>query len=192
MAHLSYGPHHNRDESAYRQEVLVSLCCDNSLYHNINKTQGVIVDYRKQQEATTSPLFQVSAVLFTRSLWFELLAPSFLKGQKKFGIDPAILTNFIGRTIESILIGCVPGFGSSLLTNHKTLQRVVRTVDRWQGVPCHSRHLPHTSSVLKAQMITVVSCHPVHKLFTRLPSGRQYQYQSMNLQAGGQLYTLRS
>lgn len=51
----------NNDENSYREEInsFVEWCTENDLLLNVNKTKGLIVDFRGK-EAKTPPLHQRS------------------------------------------------------------------------------------------------------------------------------------
>ncbi|KAI5085906.1 gastrula zinc finger protein XlCGF28.1-like, partial [Silurus meridionalis] len=55
----------------------------------------------------------------------------FLRRLRKAHLPPPILTMFYKRTIESILSSCIPAwFGNCTVSDHKTLQRIVRTAEK--------------------------------------------------------------
>ena len=120
----------NNDETAYREEVraLLVWCQENNLTLNVNKTNEMIVDYRKQQreqppihiDGTVVEMmerFKFLAVHFTDKLKWSTHTDSIVKKAqqclfnlrrlKKCGLSPKTLTNFYRCTIESILSGCI-------------------------------------------------------------------------------------
>lgn len=87
-----------------------------------------------------------------------------------------ILNTFYRGTVESILSTCIiTWFGKWTITDHKTLQWIVKTAEKIIGVSllCHI-HLHH-SLHSKKSTITSDPTHPSLQLFTLLPSGRRYR-----------------
>jgi hypothetical protein len=72
-----------------------------------------------------------------------------LRRLKRFGMGPQILKNFYNCTIENILTSCITSwYGNCSTSDHKALQRVVRT----------------------AQYIPVAKLAAIQDLYTRLQS----------------------
>ncbi|KAK3548113.1 hypothetical protein QTP70_004890 [Hemibagrus guttatus] len=118
------------DESAYREEVqrLTAWSKANNLSLNIEKTKGMVVDFRRAQ-SDHSPLkidgSNVEIVKITKFLGVHLAEDLtwplntssiskkaqkhvyFLRRLKKAHFPPAILTTFYRGTIESILSSCI-------------------------------------------------------------------------------------
>ena len=142
------------DETAYREEVhdLAVWCQDNNLSLNISKTTELIVEKARQH-----------------------LFP--LRRLKKFGTSPQIFHRFYSCAIESILTGCITAwYGNSTALNRMELQRVVRTAQYITGAKLPAvQDLNIRRCERKAQKIVKDTSHPSHRLFTLLPSSKQYQ-----------------
>ncbi|KAK3514891.1 hypothetical protein QTP70_033817 [Hemibagrus guttatus] len=146
------------DESAYREEVqhLTAWCKANSLSLNVDKTKEMVVDFRRAQSDHSSLYIDGSPVEIFKSTKFlvERLAESFTwslnitsitkKAQerlyflwrlRKAYLPPPILTMFYRGTIESVRSSCITAwFGNCTISDHKTLQRIVRTAEKIIGV----------------------------------------------------------
>ncbi len=188
----------DNDETAYRAEVstLTKWCQENHLSLNIDKTKGLVVDFRRQSREHTpitidkTPVERVNSFKFlgvhiTEDLTWSthtdaVLKKShqrlfFLRRLRKFGMSPSILRSFYTCTVESILTGCITAwFGNSTAGNRKALQRVVRTARHIVGGELPSLQDIYTRRCTrKARRITNDSSHPSHRLFSLLPSGRR-------------------
>ena len=139
----------NNDKTAYREEVraLGVWCQENNLSLNINKTNRLIVDFRKQQmepppihinrtavEKVES--FKCLSVHITAKLKCSTHTDSVVKKAqqllfklrrlKTFSLAPKTLTNFYRCTILSILSICITAwYGNCTAFNCRALQRVV-------------------------------------------------------------------
>ncbi|XP_030283175.1 uncharacterized protein LOC115587475 [Sparus aurata] len=154
----------NSDESAYTEEVqhLTAWCANNDLALNTKKTKELIVDYRKSNDGTHTPIringtevelvtsFTFLGVHISEDLSWTLNTSTltrkihqrlfFLKRLKKIHLSPQILVNFYRCTIESIL-------------------------EALQSKRC----------LRKARSIVKDCSNPNHRLFTLLPSRRHYR-----------------
>ncbi|KAK3526545.1 hypothetical protein QTP70_030773 [Hemibagrus guttatus] len=99
---------------------------------------------------------------------------------RKAHFPPLILTTFYRGTIESILRNCITAwFGNCTVSDHKTLQRIVRTAEKIIGVSLPSiTDMYTTRCIRKAIRIVDDPTHPSHTLFTLLPSGKSRRYVS--------------
>ena len=160
------------DETAYREEVraLGVRCQENNLSLNINKTQEMIVDFRKQQREHPLSTKEWSAVEKVESFmfhgvhitdkmkWSTHTVSVVKKAQQRlfnlrrlkiFGLSPKTLTNFNRCTIESLLLGCITAwYGNCTALNRKALRRVVRSAQRitMGQTTCTPGHLQHPMS----------------------------------------------
>ncbi|KAK3533137.1 hypothetical protein QTP70_008809 [Hemibagrus guttatus] len=184
------------DESAYREEVrLTAWCKANNLPLNVEKTKEMVVDLRRAQSGH-SPLnidgSNVEIVKSTKFLSVHLAEDLiwslntssitkkaqqqlyFLQRLRKAHIPPPILTTFYRGTIESILSSCITAwFVNCTVSDHKTLQRIVRTAEKIFGVSSPSiTDIYSTRCICKANSIVDNPTHPLHTLFTLLPSGK--------------------
>ncbi|KAK3550910.1 hypothetical protein QTP70_008073 [Hemibagrus guttatus] len=185
------------DESAYREEVqrLTAWCKANSLSLNVDKTKEMVVDFRRAQ-SDHSPLFinesSVEIVKSTKFLGVHLAENLnwslnttsitkkaqqhlyFLWRLRKAHLPPPILTMFYRGTIESVLSSCITAwFGNCTVSDHKTLQRIVRTAEKIIGLSLPSiTDMYTTRCIRKANSIVDDPTHPSHTLFTLLPSGK--------------------
>ena len=76
---------------------------------------------------------------------------------KRFGMGPQILKKIYSCTIESILTGCITSwYGNCSASDHKVLQRVVRTAQYISGAK-----LPAIQE-RKSQSFAKDSSHPSH------------------------------
>ncbi|KAK3572188.1 hypothetical protein QTP86_024859, partial [Hemibagrus guttatus] len=186
------------DESAYREEVqrLTAWCKANSLSLNVDKTKEMVVDFRRAQ-SDHSPLFinesSVEIVKSTKFLGVHLAENLnwslnttsitkkaqqhlyFLWRLRKAHLPPPILTMFYRGTIESVLSSCITAwFGNCTVSDHKTLQRIVRTAEKIIGLSLPSiTDMYTTRCIRKANSIVDDPTHPSHTLFTLLPSGKR-------------------
>ena len=139
-----------------REEVrdLAVWCQDNNLSHNVSKTKELIVDYRKRR-AEQAPIdidravvervesFKFLGVHTNKLSWSKHTKTVMKKAQqhlfpltrlKGFGMGHQILKKFYSCTIKSILTDCIPAwYGNCTASNHKALQRVVRTAEYITG-----------------------------------------------------------
>ncbi|KAK3533098.1 hypothetical protein QTP70_006780 [Hemibagrus guttatus] len=101
----------------------------------------------------------------------------FLRRLRKANLPPPILTVFYRGTIESVLSSCITAwFGNCTVSDHKTLQRVVRTAEKIIGVSLPSiTDMYTTHCIRKANSIVDDPTHPSHTLFTLLLSGKRNQ-----------------
>ncbi|KAI5618053.1 gastrula zinc finger protein XlCGF28.1-like [Silurus asotus] len=185
------------DESAYRKEVhqLTAWCGANNLSLNVDKTKEMVVDFRRAQSGH-SPLIIVGfsvkiiksikflCVHLADNLTWSLNSSSILKRLRKANLPPPILTMFYRGTIKSILSSCITAwFGNCTMSDRKTLQRIVRTAEKIIGVSIPSiMDLYTTGCIHKSNSIvdnhtplTHTPTHPLHTLFTLLPSGKHFQ-----------------
>ncbi|KAI5606905.1 gastrula zinc finger protein XlCGF28.1-like [Silurus asotus] len=101
----------------------------------------------------------------------------FLRRLRKAHLPPNILTTFYRGTIESILSSCITAwFGICTVSDHKILQRIVRTAEKIIRVSLHSiMDIYTTCCIRKAISIVDEFTHPSHTLFTLLPSGKRFR-----------------
>ncbi|KAK3542088.1 hypothetical protein QTP86_013386 [Hemibagrus guttatus] len=96
----------------------------------------------------------------------------FLWRLRKAHLPPPILTMFYRGTIESILSSCITAwFENCTVLDQKTLQRIVRTAEKINGVSLPSI-TDTTRCIRKANSIVDDPTHPSHTLFTILLSGK--------------------
>ncbi|KAK3572636.1 hypothetical protein QTP86_001137 [Hemibagrus guttatus] len=78
--------------------------------------------------------------------------------------------------IESVLSSCITAwFGNCTISDHKTLQQIVRTAEKIIGVSLPSiTDIYTTRCIRKANSIVDDPTHPSHTLFTLLPSGKSF------------------
>ncbi len=123
-------------ETAYREKVstLTKWCQENHLSLNIDKTEQLVVDFRRQSREHTpitidkTPVERVNSFKFLSVHITEDLTWSahkdavlkahqrlfFLRRLRKFGTSPSILRSFYTCTVETILTGCITAwFGNS-------------------------------------------------------------------------------
>ncbi|CDQ96003.1 unnamed protein product, partial [Oncorhynchus mykiss] len=134
----------NNDKTAYREEVRARgvWCQENNLTLNVNKTNEMIVDLRKQQRE--QPPIHIDRTVVERVVRFKFLGVHTtdklnwsthtdsvvkkeqqrlfnLRRMEKFGLSPKVLTNFYRCTILS---GCITAwYGNCSAHNHKAHQR---------------------------------------------------------------------
>ncbi|KAK3545814.1 hypothetical protein QTP70_014904, partial [Hemibagrus guttatus] len=81
-----------------------------------------------------------------------------------------IKTMFYRGTIESVLSSCITAwFGNCTVSEHKTLQRIVKTAEKIIGVS-----LPSITDMYTTRCIRKANS-PSHTLFTLLWSGKRYR-----------------
>ncbi len=138
--------------SPYREEVSTRTkwCQENHLSHNINKTNELVVDFRRQSREHTpitidkTPVERINSFKFlgvhiTEDLTWSAHTDAvlkkanqcifFLRRLRKFVMSPSILRSFYTCTVEIILTGCITAwFGNSTAGNRKALQRLVQSV----------------------------------------------------------------
>ena len=100
-----------------------------------------------------------------------------LRRLKRFGMGPHILKTLHSCTIESTLSGCISAwYSSSLASDHKVQQRVVRMAQYITGAKFPAIQDPYTRQCQrKAQKIVKDSSHPCNRLFSLLQHGKRYQ-----------------
>ncbi len=188
----------DNDETADREEVhaLTRWCQENHLSLNINKTNELVVDFRRQKKEHNpiiidgTPVKRASSFKFlgvhiTEDLTWSAHTDAvlkkaqqrlfFLRRLRRFGMSHHILHSFYTCTVESILTGCITAwYGNSTSSNRKHLQRVVRTARHTVGGELPSLQDIYTRRCMrKARRIISDSSHPSHGLFSLLPSGRR-------------------
>ncbi|KAI5108018.1 gastrula zinc finger protein XlCGF28.1-like [Silurus meridionalis] len=171
------------DESAYREEV--QRFGANNLSLNVDKTKEMVVDFRRAQ-SNHSPLnidgSYVEIIKSTKFLGVHLadnltwsLNTSFitkkahqrlyfLKRLRKAHLPFPILTTFYRGTIESILSSCITAwFGNCIVSDRKTVQRIVWTAEKLIGVSLPSiMDIYATRSIRKANSIVDDPTHTLH------------------------------
>ncbi len=184
------------DESAYRQEVkeLAVWCSLNNLELNMLKTVEMIVDFRRNPPALPPLTIMNSTVTAVESFRFLGTTISqdlkwdnhivsivkkaqqrlyFLRQLRKFNLPQELLKQFYSAIIESVLCTSVTvWFSSATKSDHRRLQRVVRTAERIIGTTLPTLQELYSS---RAGKITLDPSHPAHSLFELLPSGRCYR-----------------
>ncbi len=191
----------NNDETHYREEVaqLAEWCGANNLSLNVEKTKGVVLDFRRRNSTDHPPLTIDSSTVervgstkflgvhITEDLTWTTNTMSlskkaqqrlhFLRRLKRASLPPPILTTFYRGTIESVLNSCIAvWYGNCSAADRKTLQRTVNTAAKIIGAPLPSIldiFLARCSS--KTNSIVKDPTHPSHSLFQLLPSGRRYR-----------------
>ena len=96
---------------------------------------------------------------------------------KRFDMGPEILKRFYSCTIESILTGCITAwYGNCSASDHKALQRVVRTVQYITGAKLPAIQDLYTRRCQRKALKRVkYSSHPSHRLFSLLPHSKRYR-----------------
>ncbi|KAI4892573.1 hypothetical protein NFI96_024740, partial [Prochilodus magdalenae] len=143
------------DESAYREEVqrLTDWCRTNNLSLNVDKTKEMVVDFRRTRR-DHSPLHidgsTVEIVKTTKFLGAHL--------------PPPILTTFYRGAIESILSSCITAwFWNGIVSDRKSLHRVVRTAEKIIGVSLPTiADIYTTRCIRKATSIVDDHTHTLH------------------------------
>uniref|UniRef100_A0A3Q3IXN5 Reverse transcriptase domain-containing protein n=1 Tax=Monopterus albus TaxID=43700 RepID=A0A3Q3IXN5_MONAL len=186
-----------RDKAAYRREVagLVSLCKDNNLSLNMDRTKEMIMDMRKERR-THWPLFiwvleveRVSSfkylvVHISEDLTWTLTTTQLVKKAQqwlyflrrpRFGMLPRILCNSYSCIVKNILTSCITvWYGSTTAMDRKSLQRVVKTVEKITRTALPSlQSIYHRRVCRKAASILKDPTHPQHGLFTPQPSSQR-------------------
>ncbi|KAI5102764.1 gastrula zinc finger protein XlCGF28.1-like, partial [Silurus meridionalis] len=191
------------DEPAYREVVqqLTAWCRDNNLSLHVDKTKEIVVDFRRTKsdhypliideysmEIIKRPIStKFLGVHLADNLTWSLNTSSitkkaqqrlyFLRRLRKTHLPPPILSMFYRGTIESILSSCITAwFGNCTVSDHKSLQRIVRTAEIIIGVSLPSiTDIYTTRCIRKAHSIVYDHTHPSHTLFTLLPSGKRFR-----------------
>ncbi len=183
------------DESAYRQEVeqLAVWCSVKKLELNTLKTVETIVDFRRNPPAlmnstvTTVESFRFLGTTISQDLKWDIYIDSivrkaqqrlyFLRHLRKFNLPQELLKQFYSAIIESVLCSSITvWFSSATKSDHRRLQRVVRTAERIIGTTLPILQELYLSRVSKRSgKITLDPSHPAHSLFELLPSGRRYR-----------------
>jgi hypothetical protein len=170
---------------------------NNNHFLNVSKTKELIVDYRKRR-AEQAPInidgtevervdnSKFLGVHITNKLSWSKHTKTVVKRArqhifplrrlKRFVMGPQILKNIYSCTIKSILTGYItPWYGNCSASDHKALQRVVRTAQYIPGAKLPDIQDLYTRQCQrKAQKIIKDSSHPSHRLFSLLPHGKQY------------------
>ena len=187
------------NEKAYLEEVAdLSLWCqDNSLLVNVTKTKELIVDFRRAQQPTHTPLMmngttveRVSShkylgVHITEDLTWSSHTDTLvrkarqrlyhLRQLKRFRVSLRILQSFYSGAVESILTGNITAwFGNSSAQDRRALQRVVRSAERTTGTTLPSLQDLYTRRCrTRARRIMKDPHHPNNGLFQLLRSGKR-------------------
>ncbi|KAK3565522.1 hypothetical protein QTP86_011941 [Hemibagrus guttatus] len=155
----------------YREEVqrLTAWCKANSLSLNVDKTKEMVVDFRRAQMKNFTWSLNTSSISKKAQQCLY-----FLRSLRKAYLPTPILTMFYRGTIESVLSSCITAwFGNCTVSDHKTLQRIVKTAEKIIGVSLPSITDMYTiRCISKANSIVDDPTHPSHTLFTLMPSGK--------------------
>ena len=188
----------NGDETHYRSEVshLASWCTHNNLCLNVEKTKEIVVDFRRAH-TQHAPLAingaaveRVSSTKFlgvhiTEDLSWTTNTASlarkahqrlyFLRKLRRARAPAPIMCTFYRGTIESILTSCITvWYGACTASCRRTLQRTVRAAEKIVGASLPSLHECYTSRLTRRSLcIAGDPTHPLHSLFSLLPSGRR-------------------
>ncbi|KAK3514879.1 hypothetical protein QTP70_033815, partial [Hemibagrus guttatus] len=187
---IKFADDSKNDESSYREVQRLTVWCKaNNLSLNVEKMKEMVVDFRRALNINGS---NVEIVKSTKFLSFHLaefltwlLNTSsitkkaqqhlyFLRRLRKAHLPPLILTTFYREAIESILSSYITAwFGNCTSSDRKTLQCIVRTAEKIIGVSLPSITDIYTvHCIRKAKNIVDDPTHPLHTLFTLLPSGK--------------------
>ncbi len=191
----------NNDETAYSDEVerLTSWCQDNCLSLNVSKTKELIVDFRKRQQWSYTPLM-ISGTPVERVSSFKYLSVNIsedltwtvhiqtqdtkarqilyhLRQLRKFRVSPAILKTFYSGAIENVLTQCISVWYSNATNQEcKALQRVVRLAEHISGSVLPSlQDIYFKRCKSRAAKIVKDSNHPGNHLFCLLPSDKRFR-----------------
>ncbi len=101
----------------------------------------------------------------------------FLRQLRKFNLPQELLKQFYSAIIESVLCTSITvWFSSATKSDHRRLQRVVRTAERIIGTTLPTLQELYSSRMSKrAGKISLDPSHPAPSLFELLPSGRRYR-----------------
>ncbi len=101
----------------------------------------------------------------------------FLHQLRKFNLPQELLKQFYSAITESVICTSITvWFSSATKSEHRRLQRVVRTAERIIGTTLPSLQELYLSRLRKRNgKITLDPSHPAHSLFELLPSGRRYR-----------------
>ncbi len=187
--------------AAYLDEVerLTSWCQNNCLSLNVSKTKELIVDLRKRQQRSYTPLM-ISGTPVERVSSFKYLGVNIsedltwtthiqtqvkkarqrlyhLRQLSKFRVSPTILKTFYSGAIESVLTQCISvWYGNSSNQDCKALQRVVHLAERISGSALPSLQVTYLKRCKsRAAKIIKDSTHPGNHLFRLLPSGKRFR-----------------
>ena len=189
----------NDNESLYFEQVdaLTEWCRVNNLDLNIPKTKEMIIDFRRKNLVTPSPLIidnkiveQVSCfkllgtILNNTMTWSNhceaILGKArqrlyFLRKLKSFGVDKEILLLFYSAIIEKIASQAITvWFTRATKQDISKLTSVINTSERLLGL-----NLPTLSTIFESRMenntkkIMADKNHPANKYFDFLPSGKR-------------------
>ncbi len=158
------------EESAHRQEVAV-WCSLNNLELNTLKTLEMIVDFRRNPPAlppltiidsteTKVESFRFMGSTISQDLKWDINIDSIVKKAKqrlyficqlmKLNLPQELLKQFYTAIIESILCtSIIVWFSSATKSDHRRLQRVVRTAERIIGTSLPSLQELYLSRVRK-------------------------------------------
>ena len=100
-----------------------------------------------------------------------------LRRLKRIGMGPQIHKSFYSCTIESIVTGYITAwYGSCSASDHKALQRVVRTAGYITGAQLPAiQDLYNRGCQRKAHKILRDSSHPSYRLFPLQLHGKRYR-----------------
>lgn len=170
--HHSDWTYYCRWQNSGRWSVL-TWCEDNNHTRNTHKTKDMRKERGAHQQLIITDLMWRGWAA-SNSLWWHSTRPSwsrkhkhFLRRLKKSGMSPEIFCNFCSCTVENILTSCITMWRESIAAmDRRCLQRVVKTAE--MTTTLSAGHLPPEPMVKD-------STHLLHRLFTRLSSGRRYR-----------------
>ncbi len=150
----------NNDETSYRKKInnLAEWYTENNILFNISKTKELIIDFRKKEIKTHTPVYingaevmQVNSVGFlgisiTENLsWSSHISTLVKKAQElycklqKAKFPCQVLINFYRGAIESILTGNITNWhGLCMAQDRRALQWVIKTA---QNIPSLTEQL---------------------------------------------------
>ena len=189
------------DESAYRKEVdsLTDWCNENRLELNTDKTEEMIIDFRRNPSELAPLLIhghaikRVSAFKFlgttitdslkweehcTRTLGKAKKRLHFLRLLRKFKVKRAVMLQFYKAVIESVLTFSVTvWYGTATKHDRDLLQGVINSASKIIGCQLPSLDsLYHVRVTNRANKIARDPGHPANCLFDPLPSTRRFRF----------------
>jgi len=186
------------DETAYRNMVdrLVSMCDEDELELNVNKTKEMVIDFRKDppplaplvikgSEVTIVPEYDYLGTRVTHQLtWSSHIKKQTAKAAQRiyhlrklreFRVDAKILNIFYKSVIESVMFFGVSVWGGNTTDDdNKKISRVRRWAGRiTKSKPATRFEIYKARSLSLARKIMADRTHPLSTEFNMLPSGRR-------------------
>ena len=192
----------NNDESDYRKaiEFVSGWCSRNFLNLNVTKTKEVVTDFRRNKNMKDPITIDGSSVTIVAEYkylgcvisedltWDAHIASHMKKANQRFNhvrclrklnVNSKIISLFYNSVVSSVLLYAVAcWYNNSTEKNKKDVSKLSRKVKKMISVEFHDlvedpAKIHASKCISLAKRIIGDPTHPLHNLFTMLPSGQR-------------------